>query len=141
MNVRQQRTFVYGTFRWPTKVAASPSGLLPPPPLSSPGEPDIALEILREFSSTELIGKIYVRPLYGSWTPAQWDQVQRSVWYAQHERLPKHFVFDMVGSGLWEVLNFRSESEDTGPYVAVALQYLPTTFPWVIAQRRREQVG
>jgi len=31
----------------------------------------------------------------------------------------------MEGSGYWEVVNFRNESDETGPYVAVALKYVP----------------
>ncbi len=138
MNGRQQRPFAYGTFRWPGKGGSTSRGL-PPPPSLRPGEPDIALEILREFGATELIGKIHVRQLGGAWIPAQWDLLRSSVAYQNYFRRRQHFFFDMVGSGLWEVLHFRAESEETGPYVAVALRYHSKTYPWVALQREQER--
>jgi hypothetical protein len=133
MNGKQQRPFVYGTFRWPAKGGTL--GRLPPPPNTQPGA-DIAVEILREFGPNELIGKVYVRPFSGPWTPAQWDRV--GDWYPAYQRFPKAFVFDMAGSGVWDVLHFRSESDETGPYVAVALRYAPTVSPWIAKQREQE---
>jgi hypothetical protein len=36
---------------------------------------------------------------------------------------PTLYYFDMEGSGHWTVLHFRTESDETGIYVAVALRY------------------
>jgi hypothetical protein len=134
-----QRPFAYGTFRWPTKGRVASLGVRPPPPYPRPGEPDIALEILREFSVTEFIGKVYIRPpTAGAWTPAQWDRVQSSDWFQSFERFRGRYVFDMAGSGPWEVLHFRTETDETGPYIAVALRYASKPLGWVVAQRAQE---
>jgi hypothetical protein len=133
MNGRTQRPFVYGTFR-------SPRTAITPPPPYVPGEPDIAVEVLREFGTTELIGKIYVKAFVSStWVPAQWDLVQKSAWYHDYLRFGQHFLFDMDGSGAWQVVHFRTETDDTGPYVAVALRYLAQTPQWVQKQRDHER--
>jgi hypothetical protein len=88
-----QRPFVYGTFRWPIKAA----GPLQAIPMVLPGEPDIALEILREFSATELIGKLYIRPLFGNWEFMKPEQLKSVSWYDWFEKMPQHFLFDMKG--------------------------------------------
>jgi hypothetical protein len=133
MSTRPQKTFVYGTFRWPVKG----KGLLPPLP-SRPGEPDIAMEILREFSAEEFVAKLYTRPLFGSWEPMKPDQLRFSHWYEWFGKIPQHFVFDMQDSGPWEVLHFRGESDETGPYVAVALRHMKNPATWIAAQRKQE---
>jgi hypothetical protein len=135
-----QKTFVYGTFRWPTrgKIGAS----LPPPPgipLMTTGPRDTALEILREFNTSELVGKIYFQVPNQPWVPARPDLVAYAPWYVHFARFHAHTYFDMDGSGLWEVLHFRNESDETGLYVAVALRYVGKTFPWVDQQRERER--
>lgn len=140
MNGKYQRPFVYGKFRSPRPSV----GLVPPPhPYlpGVPGEPDIALEVLREFGASDLIGKIYVRTFGATpWVPAQWDLVQSTTWYQDYLRLHgQHFFFDMAGSGTWQVVHFRTETDETGPYVAVALQYQPKTPAWVVQQRERER--
>lgn len=138
MNGKHQRPFVYGTFR----SAGTGVGLPAPPTyVYSPGEPDIALEVLREFGANELIGKIYVRTFGAtSWVPAQWDLIQSTAWYQGYLRLHgQHFFFDMAGSGTWQIVHFRTETDETGPYVAVALQYQPKTPQWVVQQRERER--
>src|SRR5215468_5787039 len=49
------------------------------------------------------------------------------------KKAPQFIVFDMQGSGPWEVLHFRIESNESGPYVAVALRQFEKgkTPPWV----------
>jgi hypothetical protein len=131
MNGRQQRPFAYGTFRWPSKGASTIGSMM----RGRPAESDVAIEILREFGATEFIGKTYIRPFGGAWTPAQWDRVD---WHENFVKFPGNFVFDMAGSGLWEVLHFRTESDEAGPYIAVALRYTVTPHPWVAAQRATE---
>jgi hypothetical protein len=134
MSTRPQKTFVYGTFRWPLK---RPGGLTPPP--SRRGEPDIAMEILREFGASEMVGKIYNRPQFGSWEPVKPEWLRSSPWYKGYEFMKRqHFVFDMQGSGPWEVLHFRSESDETGPYVAVALKHMSKAPGWLDNQREQD---
>jgi hypothetical protein len=38
-------------------------------------------------------------------------------------KIGRNLFFEMEGSGRWEVEHFREESDETGPYVAVALKY------------------
>lgn len=111
---------------------------LSPVPGTQPGAPDIAVEILREFNPNEFIGKIYIRPVAGPWTAAQWDRV--GDWYPNYQRFGKNFVFDMAGStsGVWEILHFRSESDEAGPYIAVALRYVPEVAAWIAQQREQD---
>jgi len=121
--VKPNRTFVYGNFFVGKK---QPSG----PPAPPPGLQPFALEILREFSTTEFIGKLYIRS-GGSWLPATRMALQEYKWYTiyqSYQRLPflmlsKLLHFNMEGSGVWQVQHLREESDDTGPYVAVAMRF------------------
>jgi hypothetical protein len=138
MYVTPQKTFVYGTFRWPGRGRLSVHSVLSGVPMKGAARRDTALEILREFSTTELVGKIYVFGLNNSWLPVQPGSIGGYLWYDHFEKQRTHTYFDMEGSGLWEVLHFRNESDETGLYVAVALRYFPRTYPWIEAQRRKE---
>ena len=125
---RAQQPFVYGTFLWPSKKKDSGAfygGL--------PGDPDIALEILREFGPSELVGKLYTKPAIGEWTLAEFDQIRQTRWYAAFEKTPQLFVFDMQASVPWQVLHFRTESDESGRYVAVALRQFEAgkAPPWI----------
>lgn len=131
-----QNTFVYGTFRWPL------TGILPFVRIGSkerPRESDYAIEVLREFSASELRGKLYFRPLNSNWVPVTIDKLRSTVWYKIYEQRQKDFVFDMEGSGPWEILYFRNESDETGTYLALALRHLPEPPAWVLTQRKREK--
>lgn len=133
MSPRSQQTFVYGTFLWPSKAFLQGPG-------AKPIEPDIAIEILREFSASEFVGKLYTKPYFGNWTAAKLSEIRQSDWYAAFdEKFKQHFVFIMQGSGAWEVLHFRAESDESGPYVAIALREISKakTPPWVIVTRQR----
>ncbi len=129
MYVKSNRTFVYGHFTWPGKKhggAEGPEaserlagpGLEPVPP----GREDIAIEILREYSANEFVGKLYRRAFSGDWTPMEPSSVASYEWYDESPKA-RALTFEMEGSGSWEVLHFRTESDDTGPYIAVALKY------------------
>jgi len=111
--VKVNRTFVYGDF----SLSKSPSLR----PLE--GHP-FAIEILREFSTTELIGKLYSRA-GGSWVVATRDALANREWYKLYRmKAPPRFIFFvMEGSGIWHVQNIRDESDDSGPYIAVALKF------------------
>jgi len=115
MNPRSQQIFVYGTFLWIQKPRTQAF-------FGTADEPDIAVEILREFSASEFVGKLYIKPVIGDWTIAQFEQIRQTAWYDVSVKAPQFIVFDMQGSGPWEVLHFRLEGDMSGPYVAVALR-------------------
>jgi len=117
MSPRSPQVFVYGTFLWIQKPRTQAF-------FGTADEPDVALEILREFSASEFVGKLHIKPVIGHWTVAQFEEIRRTAWYEVYEKAPQFIVFDMQGSGPWEVLHFRIESNDSGtaPYVAVALR-------------------
>lgn len=133
--VARNKRFVYGTFYWPGKARK----LEPPPPpfmLLSPRAAQlrawdkIAIEIIREYSANELIGKLYYQGGMNQWTPIEPSQLADIDWYKWYKRISaplreqaKSFYFDMEGSGRWAVLHFRNESDESGPYVAVALRF------------------
>ena len=104
---KTSRPFVYGAFY----VAG------PLPPVE--GRP-YALEILREYSASEFIGKVYFNTPSG-WTPMAPYMLAQQSWYARTKRHGK-LLFNMEGSGPWEVLHFREESDETGTYLAAALR-------------------
>ena len=113
MVVVPNRPFVYGNFSWP----GGKKTLAPPP-----GFRMFAIEILREYSPSEFLGKIYVNG--PPWVPLAQSNASKFPWYSFFSKVPKFVYFDMEGSGKWEILHFRNESDETGPYVAVALRYV-----------------
>jgi hypothetical protein len=116
MPVKTKSTFVYGRFVWPKKSTFP----------SPPGYDDFAVEILREYSSAELLGKLYARmDFLGEWSPLAHTKVSSYDWYKWFSDKQQHLYFAMEGSGYWEVVNFRNESDENGPYVAVGLKYRP----------------
>ena len=116
---QQRKPFIYGKFRW------GPAGA------NFGSRERVAIEVLREFSATEFVGKLYLMsgsPL--SWVPADMHTAQGQEWYKWYTRIPKgirekgaNFFFEVEGSGKWTVLYLRGESDDAGPYVAIALRY------------------
>lgn len=131
MYVKPHKTFVYGRFLWPEAVFKG----LPPPPTRS--GPDIAIEILREFGTSEMMGKIYSRVLADTWQPLEPNTARGWGWYVYFSRTQKQVFFDMEGSGLWEVRHFRNESDENGPYVAVALRFFTSPPPPFVALLRK----
>ena len=126
-------TFVYGTF-----LTSMPSFFGALGGLSGVDSyPDFAIEILREFGPNEFIGKVYHRVLSGSWTPWQMESLQKERWYEQFLKNRSWVVFDMQGSGPWEILHFRVESDTTGPYLAVALRLMSDPPTWISTARAR----
>lgn len=108
---KSSRPFVYGAFH--IKQMLPPQGTKPP----------FALEILREFSSNELIAKIY-QSTGSSWVPVQPQSLNSFEWFSLYgkTRGKMKIAFQMEGSGPWDVEHFREESDETGLYVAVALK-------------------
>lgn len=113
--LKTNRTFVYGDFFLSKKKLTASL-----PPLTQP----FAVEILREFSSTEFVGKLYVR-VGGSWIAATRDMLSEYTWYraALSPGASRFLQFRMEGSGFWRVENLRDESDESGPYVAIALKF------------------
>jgi hypothetical protein len=48
-------------------------------------------------------------------------------WYKFFSAAKRHLKFNVSGAGDWEILYLRNESDQTGPYVAVALKLLSRT--------------
>ncbi len=130
--VERSKRFVYGKFHWPADKLPPPPRppfpLVVAPPLTAWDQ--VAIEILREYGANELIGKLYSKGAFNNWVPIEPSQVADIDWFKWAKRLgptglnnPNIFHFDMEGSGRWSVLHFRNESDETGPYVAVALKY------------------
>ena len=132
--VDRSKRFVYGVFTWvskPSKGTTLPPALaralkLPKPDL----EDRLAIEVLREYGPNELIGKIYSRGIGQNWVPVAPSEAEESDWFKSYKAfpqnvrvVPKVYHFEMEGSGVWVVLHFRNESDEAGPYVAVALRY------------------
>lgn len=132
---QQRKPFIYGRFDWPAKSKSKrvPPGL--PVFLRKSLDRDrIGIEILREFSATELVGKLYsIGGSQSSWTPVDVSTLEEQDWYRWYRSIPKAaltknlgrelFSFNVEGSGPWAVLYIRTESDDAGPYVAIALKY------------------
>jgi|ERR1700734_2178141 len=119
----QSQTFFYGDFVWPP----IPLALAPVPRPSY--EPSFAVEILQEYGPTQVRGKLHTRAVGDRWTPVQPSYALKDFWYAQYQKDPEHFAFDMQGTGAWSVLYFRIESDSNGLYFAVALSLMPVPYP------------
>ena len=117
--VRVNKTFVYGDFFLGKKARSNPV---------LPGTQPFAIEILREFSTTEFVGKLFYRA-GGSWLPMNRSMLYNTNWYSIYQRIvtshspSKLLFFEMEGSGVWQVQLLRDESDDSGPYIAVALKF------------------
>jgi len=122
-----EKRFVYGKMRWPQRIATPQ---LPSPPPTWRSRDSVAVEIIREYSASELLGKLYIIGVSGDWTPASFAAIEQLEWYKFYLKLGQRDLdaatisFDMEGSGTWRIMHFRAESDPTGPYVAVALQYV-----------------
>ncbi len=119
MVITSKGTFVYGRF-----VHEGPDLWVPPVPSL---RPEIAIEIVREFSATEFIGKIYVRTGDSNWGQLTDAGARNYDWYKgvlQGKKGTKWF-WEMRGGDRWEVLHFKTEVDESGPYVAVALKHHP----------------
>jgi hypothetical protein len=137
MPVTPDRVFIYGNFK--SEQSVSSSSLIAPPPrstllqdvlsgidaLAMPHSPDIAIEILREFSAIELVGKLYAKVrTTGGWAPVSQPGLRDYSWYKNYPA--NRVTFNTEGSAPWDVLFFRQESDESGPYVAVGVKLRPT---------------
>ncbi len=117
MVIASRRTFVYG--RFVDKALHNTGKLLSPPPGS---RPETAIEILREFSTSEFIGKVYVLGYGNNWLQIAPSGADTYGWYKKF-RGGKELLFEMQGGELWDVLQLRTESDESGSYLAVALRH------------------
>jgi hypothetical protein len=122
MPVTPDKVFIYGRFE-PNERSLPMPGAIGSPILPLSAAPDVAVEILREFSATELVGKVYVKGKSGNWVPSSQGGIRSYSWYQDFPRLGLIFITE--GSSPWGVLYFRQESDESGPYVAVGLRLQP----------------
>jgi len=127
------KRFVYGTFEWPGKKGGITPPIRPFTPVNATltSWDKLALEVIREYGANEFIGKAYFTGAFNTWTPVEPSSVTNLEWFKWYKKLPppvreaaKIYYFDMEGSGHWAVLHFRNESDEAGPYLAIALRYV-----------------
>ena len=125
--ISEQSVFVYGNF-------GQERDTLPRLHL----EPSIAIEILREFSPGEFIGKVYVK-IDTTWRPLTPNGASSYNWYNEFNRGEPSY-FEMKGSGKWQVEWFRFESSarSPNPYLAVALRQKKNTMLSPLSGERKE---
>lgn len=115
------RVFIYGYF-----MEREPTGLyrLTPPPGTLPSE---AIEILREPSVVELIGKVWVLTSARNYQAVTPFGVTNFQWFQNFQRASKEgtpFYFKAEHGDKWNVRWFRQESDESGPYIAAGLQHV-----------------
>ena len=141
MVVNQSRPFVYGRFIWPRLKPLLGVPFIPPVPTRSDTE-KLAIEVLREYSASEFIGKVYHRPIpLPNWQSVNPTEALQYPWFSWVSTAQRALYFEMEASGFWKVLHFRTESDESGPYLAVALQYcelsqIPMWLKGFVARRR-----
>ncbi|HKD81017.1 MAG TPA: hypothetical protein VKH81_15075 [Candidatus Angelobacter sp.] len=114
MAAPDRKPFVYGDFYPEGRVG------MPRPPVPV-GYAPYALEILREFSASEFIAKVYQLNPSLQWSVLRPEDASRMLWYSLALKTPRMVGFNMQGSARWKIQNVRTESDEQGQYVAVAL--------------------
>jgi hypothetical protein len=120
----QRRIFIYGNFV--DEAERSSSGRARR--ILGGNQPGVAIEILREFSALEMIGKIYVLTRAQNWAPVTPLGVSQFEWYKTYQqalRKKEAFFFEEGAetSDVWRVLYIRQESDEVSSYMAVALRH------------------
>ena len=117
MPILEKRPFVYGNFNLPSH--RMPGGLKAPPvPV---GYSPYAIEILREFSASEFVGKLYALNPSLQWSILRPEDAAGIVWYTIALKNPHMVKFVMQGSGAWTLKSIRTETDELGPYIALGL--------------------
>lgn len=127
-----KRVFIYGRFL--TEEEAEPSGVPPfltplrltPPPSFEPELSSEAIEIMREFSVLEFIGKVYVLTSSRNYQPVTPLGVRNFNWFGNYQKATfskEKFYFKVKDGDLWKVAWMRPESDEAGAYIAVALKH------------------
>jgi hypothetical protein len=119
------RVFIYGEFQGEDPTMAAVRKFLGRPESDLATE---AIEILREFSPLELIGKVYVLTQSRNYQPVSPLGVRDYTWYKDYQKtsfggVKGKFYFKVKDGDRWQVLWMRQESDDSGPYIAVALRH------------------
>ena len=122
MVISTKRIFVYGHFLDGRQKAERS-----PLPIETSS---VAIEVLREFSATELVGKIYVLVPGRSWQVAFPTESREYDWLRKYETSRRAkggaadvLYFETREGDFWEVLYLRQESDESGPYLAAALRH------------------
>jgi hypothetical protein len=124
-----RQVFIYGEFisqqrLSPPLTIGAPLGRIPPPPgLDLATE---AIEILREPSVLEVIGKIYVLTSNRNYQPVTPLGVRNFDWYREYQiasQTKDKFFFKVKDGDLWHVPWMRQESDESGAYIAVGLKH------------------
>src|SRR5271170_5906017 len=125
------RIFIYGKFLNQREIEPPPLWL--GQTLTAIGLPHIepelspvAIEILREPSVLELIGKVYALTSSRNYHPVTPLGVRNFDWYREYESGSANkegFYFKAKQGDLWRVPWMRQESDDAGAYIAVALKH------------------
>jgi hypothetical protein len=116
-----RRVFIYGRF---VEEGAPTIGSLLVPEL--PGLPTEAIEILREPTVLELVGKVYVLTSNRNYLPVTPLGVRSFTWYQEYQNAAKNkakFNFHAQDGDLWHVPWIRQESDEAGAYMAVGLKH------------------
>lgn len=125
MAITEKKTFVYGDFKSGVRLSSGGATRItppvPPPPVPPPPYSPYAIEILREFSASAFIGKVYQLSSSLRWEILAPEDAERADWYRIALMRPQRVRFEMQGSGQWAVQNVRIESDPEGRYVAVGL--------------------
>ena len=116
MATTEKKTFVYGDFKSAVRFGSSDAT-----GTTVPGYSPYAIEILREFSASEFIGKVYQLSRSLRWEILAPEDAERVDWYRTALKRPQKVKFEMQSSGQWTVQNVRIESDPQGRYVAVGL--------------------
>jgi hypothetical protein len=136
-----KRVFIYGRFMneeeaspfipfSPPLFPPAPSILEPPPREPARfGSSELsteAIEILREPSVMELIGKVYVLNQDRNYSVVSPLGVRNYTWWTDYQGAvfsKEKFYFKAKDGDLWRVPWLRQESDDLGAYIAAALKH------------------
>ena len=116
------RVFIYGHFAIGGGAFGSLGRINPPPDTLAPQ----AIEILREPSVLELIGKVYVLTASRNYQPVTPFGVSSFSWYTDFQSASKRgepFYFKAERGDSWHVKWMRQESDESGPYIAIGLKH------------------
>lgn len=127
-----KRVFIYGRFlevQTPSDVTTAGffgsigAPIITPPP---PALPPQAIEILREPSVHEFVGKIYVLTSDRNYQPVTPLGVRNFSWFTDYQKAAKNklkFYFEADLGDLWRVPWLRQESDEAGAYMAAAFEH------------------
>lgn len=148
MSPRSRQTFMCGTFLWMPEPRTQAL-------LGAASEPPSALEVSREFSAPELVGRLRTMPLIAHRTISPIKQLLETARSEVSKKAAQFIVFDIDGAGPWEALHFAvphfkvaSDESGTGTLRAVVFRQLGNNeasthyeLPWVSPSRPMDRPG